>query len=181
MDIQEFLEMEIPFIGIKFFNIISAIIILVVGYVVINYACKYIKKMMIKANLTKILADFTSKVVKILLLFFLVGIALGSLGIDIGAVLISASVVSGFVLGFAVKDTLGNIASGFMIAITKPFKVGDSVTIAKITGRVTSVGASVTTLITPDNERVIIPNSKVWGNPITNKTWRKKENQKSIK
>jgi small conductance mechanosensitive channel len=105
-----------------------------------------------------------------LLLFFLVGAALSSLGINVGAALISASVVSGFVLGFAVKDTLGNIASGFMIAITKPFKVGDSVIIAKVTGKVVSVGASVTTLITPDNERVLIPNSKVWGNPITNKT-----------
>ena len=52
MDIQEFLEMEIPFIGINFFNIIEAIIILVVGYVVIIYVCKYIKKLMIKADLS---------------------------------------------------------------------------------------------------------------------------------
>ena len=170
MDIQEFLEMEIPFIGVNFFNIIGAIIILVVGYVVIIYACRYIKKLMIKADLSRILADFTSRVVKILLLFFLIGIALGSLGIDIGAALISVSVVSGFVLGFAVKDTLGNIASGFMIAITKPFKVGDSVIIANVAGKVVNVGASVTTLITLDNDQVLIPNSKVWGSPITNKT-----------
>jgi len=107
MDIQEFLEMKIPFIGINFFNIIEAIIILVVGYVVIIYVCKYIKKLMIKADLSRILADFTSRVVKILLLFFLIGIALGSLGIDIGAAPISASVVSGFVIGFAMKGHIG--------------------------------------------------------------------------
>jgi small conductance mechanosensitive channel len=57
-----------------------------------------------------------------------------------------------------------------MIAITKPFKVRDYVDIAGISGSITSVGASITKLTTLDNKRVIIPNSKIWGEPIVNYT-----------
>jgi small conductance mechanosensitive channel len=125
---------------------------------------------MLKAKMAKILAIFTSRVVKILLIIFVIAIGIGFLGIDVGAALISISVVSGFVLGFAFQETLGNLAAGFMIAITKPFRVGDYVDIAGKSGSINDVGASITTMTTVDNKRVIIPNSKIWGEPIVNYT-----------
>lgn len=170
MVVQEFLETEIPLVGITVFDIIAALVVIIVGYFVAVFVSKYIRRAIIRAKLTKILAEFTSRVAKILIVIFAVAVGIGFLGVDVGAAMISLSVVSGFVLGFAFQETLGNLAAGFMIAITKPFKVGDYVDIADKSGSINNVGASITTLTTIDNKRVIIPNSKIWGNPIVNYT-----------
>jgi small-conductance mechanosensitive channel len=169
-EIIDFLEIKIPFTNITIFNIIAAIIVIVVGYFVAVLVSRYIKRAMLKAKMAKILAIFTSRVVKILLIIFVLAIGIGFLGIDVGAALVSISVVSGFVLGFAFQETLGNLAAGFMIAITKPFRVGHYVDIAGKSGSINDVGASITTMTTVDNKRVIIPNSKIWGEPIVNYT-----------
>lgn len=170
MTIQEILETEIPFTDITIFSILAAIIVIVVGYFISIIVGKYIRKTMLRAKMAKILAEFTSRMVRILITIFAIAIGIGFLGIDVGAALLSISVVSGFVLGFAFQETLGNLAAGFMIAITKPFKSDDYVEMADKSGRVNHVGASVTTLTTVDNKRVIIPNSKIWGSPIVNYT-----------
>jgi len=169
MDIQEIFEFfskKIPFTDITLGSIILAILVIIIGYFVAVLISKYIRKAMIKAKMAEILAEFTSRVVRILMIIFVVAIAIGFIGIDIGAAIISISLVSGFIIGFAFQETLGNLAAGFMIAITKPFKVGDFVDIGGITGSVTGVGASITTMKTFDNKKVVIPNSKIWGNPI---------------
>lgn len=168
--IIDILEIKIPFTDITLFSLISAIIVIVVGYIVAVLVSRYIYRAMLKAKMAKILAIFTGRVIKILLIIFVVAIGIGFLGVDVGAALISVSVVSGFVLGFAFQETLGNLAAGFMIAITKPFRVGDYVDIAGQSGSINDVGASITTMTTVDNKRVIIPNSKIWGNPIVNYT-----------
>jgi len=170
MDMQEFLEIEIPYVGITVFNIISALVVIIVGYFIAVIVSKYIHKAMLKAKLAKILAEFTSRIVRILIIIFAFAIGISFFGVDVGAAVISISVVSGFVLGFAFQETLGNLAAGFMVAITKPFKVGDYVDIAGHSGSINNVGASITKLTTLDNKRVIIPNSKIWGNPIVNYT-----------
>ena len=125
---------------------------------------------MLRSNLAPILAEFTSRVAKILFIIFFIALGIGFLGVDVGAAIVSISVVSGFVIGFAFQDTLGNLAAGFMIAISKPFRVGDYVDIAGHSGSVNHVGASITTMTTVDNKRIIIPNGAIWGNPIVNYT-----------
>lgn len=170
MTIQEILETEIPFTDVTIFSIIAAIVIIIVGYFVAILVGKYIRKTMLKAKMAKILAEFTSRIVRILIIIFVIAIGIGFLGIDVGAAVVSISVVSGFVLGFAFQETLGNLAAGFMIAITKPFRAGDYVEIADKSGSINHVGASITTMTTVDNKRVIIPNSKIWGSPIVNYT-----------
>jgi small-conductance mechanosensitive channel len=162
--------MKIPLTDITLLNLISAIIIIIVGYFVAVLIRRSIRKAMIRANMSKILAEFTSRVAKILIIIFIIAIAIGFLGVDVGSAIISISVVSGFVFGFAFQETLGNLAAGFMIAITKPFRVGDYVDIGGESGSINNVGASITTMTTIDNKRVIIPNSKIWGNPIINYT-----------
>jgi small-conductance mechanosensitive channel len=170
MTIQEILETEIPFTEITIFSIIAAIIVIIVGYFVAVLLSKYVRKSMLKAKMSKILAEFTSRIVRILIIIFVIAIGIGFLGIDVGAAVVSISVVSGFVLGFAFQETLGNLAAGFMIAITKPFRAGDYVELADKSGSINHVGASITTITTIDNKRVIIPNSKIWGSPIVNYT-----------
>jgi len=170
MSIEELLNFTIPFTSITVFNIISAIVVIIVGYILAIVLSKYLKRAMLKAKMAKILAEFTSRVVKILIIIFVFAVAIGFIGIDVGAAVISLSVVSGFIFGFAFQETLGNLAAGFMIAITKPFRVGDYVDIAGHAGSINHVGASITTMTTYDNKRIIIPNSNIWGNPVINFT-----------
>ncbi len=173
MDMQSIVDLlstKIPVVGITVGNVITALIVIIVGYFVTAIISKYVRKVMIKAKLAEILAEFTYRIVKVILLIFVFSIAIGFLGIDVGAALVSISVVFGLVFGLAFQDVLGNLTAGFMIAITKPFKKDDYVDVAGLSGSIANVGISITTLITLDNKRVIIPNSKVWGAPIINYT-----------
>jgi small-conductance mechanosensitive channel len=169
-EITSFLSRKIPMTDISIGNIIVAIIVLLIGYLIVAIVIRYIRHTMNKAKMAKLLVEFVSRVTKILLLIVIILITISVLGIDVGAGLLSISVVFGFVIGFAFQDMLGNLASGFMIALTKPFKVGDYVDAAGISGNIQNVGVSNTILLTLDNKKVIIPNSKVWGDAIINYT-----------
>ena len=164
------LQDPLPLLGVSLWNILLFVGVLIIGFIAVKIALGAIKKWMIKAKMAVILADFTIRVLRLILYIFVIGTALAFLGIEIGAALVSVSVVLGFVLGFALGDTLSNIASGFMVAITKPFKAGDFVTANGETGTIRNVGISVTELDTIDNKRIIIPNKLVWGGNITNFT-----------
>ena len=169
-DIETFINHKIPFTDVTIGNVLLAAAVIIIGYFVAVIVSKYIQKVMLKAKMAKILAEFTSKVVKILIIIFALSLGISLLGVDVGSAVLGFSVVSGFILGFAFQETLGNLAAGFMIAITKPFRDGDYVDIGGKAGTINSVGASITTLTTVDNKRIIIPNSKIWGEPIINYT-----------
>ena len=160
----------LPVIGISLWNIFLFILVLIIGFIFVRIVTSLLRKWMLKVKIGEILAEFTSRIIRLILYVFVVGTALAFLGIEIGPALVSVSVVLGFVLGFALGDTLSNIASGFMIAITKPFKAEDYVTVNGESGVVKNVGISVTELDTLDNKHVIIPNKSVWGSNIINYT-----------
>ncbi len=96
-------------------------------------------------------------------------IVLSALGVDITPMF---AIFGGgaFILAFAMQETLGNLAAGLMIMINRPFDEGDYVSIAGLGGTVKHVSIVSTEIITPDNQIIVIPNSKVWGDVITNVT-----------
>ena len=102
---------------------------------------------------------------------FFVGliIALGQVGVDTGPLLAGIGVV-GFVVGFALQDTLGNFAAGIMILLYRPYDVGDVITAGGETGKVEDMSLVSTTMLTPDNQKLILPNSAIWGGTIRNIT-----------
>lgn len=102
---------------------------------------------------------------------FIVGavIAVSKLGIDVTP-LIAAIGAAGLVVGFALQGTLGNIASGIMILLYRPFDVGDAVSAAGVSGKVISMTMVSTVIDTFDNQRIIVPNNAIWGGVITNIT-----------
>ena len=169
-DVISILNKEIPVINLPLKNIIFAILVLIIGYFIAVIVSKYVKKAMLKAKMAEILAEFACRVVRVFLIIVVIMVAIGYFGVNIGEAIIGISVASGFIIGFAFQDTLGNLAAGFLIAITKPFRVGDYVDVAGKSGKINSVGASITKMTTVDNKRVIIPNSKIWGEPIVNYT-----------
>lgn len=94
---------------------------------------------------------------------------LASLGVNVTPLFAMIGGAS-FILAFAFQDTLGNLASGLMIMINQPFDEGDYVEVGGVGGSVKSVSIVATTVVTADNQVIVIPNKNVWGNVITNVT-----------
>ncbi len=115
--------------------------------------------------LRKMLVSVGSKLVLV------VGVllALSQIGISLGPVLAGMG-VAGFVIGFALQDTLSNFASGMMILFYRPFDVGDVVEAGGVAGTVNHMSLVSTTILTFDNQTLVVPNNKIWGDVIKNVT-----------
>ncbi len=120
-------------------------------------------------NLSKLLQVFLVAVIYWLVMAFGLMVVLSALGVDISPVFALIGGAS-FIMAFAFQDTLGNLASGLMIMINRPFDEGDYVDVGGVAGTVKSVSIVATTVVTPDNQIIVIPNKNVWGNVITNVT-----------
>jgi len=131
---------------------------------------KAVKKLFAKTNRTsQLLEDFMVITVKRLVLAVGVLVALTTLQINVGPLLAVVG-AAGFVIAFALQDSLGNFASGILVLLFRPFDVGDLVEIGGILGAVRSVNLLSVQITTPDNKLVIVPNNKVWADAITNVT-----------
>jgi len=127
------------------------------------------KALKVGRRLSSLMRDFIGKSVRRIVLFVGFIIALGTLGVEIGP-LLAVIGAAGFIVAFALQDALGNLASGIMILIYRPFDVGDAVDVAGVSGKVHSMNLVSTTIRTFDNKVVVVPNNKIWGDIITNIT-----------
>lgn len=148
-------------------NVISALLIIVIGYYVARIFSKYIAKLIVKATKDETLAGFL-KNVAFVGVFVLTSItALTNLGVKTTSI-IAVLGTAGLAIGLSLKDSLSNLASGILIVVLKQFRKGDVVTLNSITGRVQDVNLFQTKLTTLDNQLVILPNSMVVSAPIIN-------------
>jgi small conductance mechanosensitive channel len=122
-----------------------------------------------KLKISALLRDFFVSIVAKTTFFVGLLIAISTIGIDIGPLLAGVGVL-GFVIGFALQGTLSNFAAGIMILLYRPYDVGDAISAAGVTGKVDSMSLVSTTVLTPDNQQVIVPNNSIWGGVITNIT-----------
>jgi small conductance mechanosensitive channel len=104
-------------------------------------------------------------------LIIIVGIliSISQLGISLGPLLAGLGIM-GFIIGFALQDTLSNFASGLMILLYRPFDVGDVVEAGGVSGKVSHMSLVNTTFMTFDNQRLVVPNNLIWSSVITNVT-----------
>ena len=150
------------------FNLLSALVILVVGWLVTRVIVAAVGRVVARGRAENtLLAGFVRNATSKTCWAVLIVVVLGKLGVDV-APIIAGLGVTGFILGFAFQESLGNLASGLMIAINEPFKIGDYVIVAGNEGGVVKVDMMATVLATADNKKVIIPNKSAWGGPITN-------------
>ena len=155
--------------GLSFaISLAVAIILLIAGALIIRLIVAAVGKAVDKSGrgnslFATFMKNVTSKVCWAVLLVTI----LGKLGVNIGPIIAGLG-VTGFILGFAFQESLGNLASGLMIAINQPFKIGDYVVVAGLEGTVQQVDMMATVLATADNKKVVIPNKSAWGAPITN-------------
>jgi small conductance mechanosensitive channel len=154
-------------IGFRILVIIAALFILfLVARIVRAWAQLAFNRM---PNLSKLLSSFLTMIVYWLTIAFGLMIVLAALGVNITPLFALVGGAS-FIIAFAMQETLGNLAAGLMIMINRPFDEGDYVQIAGLGGTVRKVSIVSTTVTTPDNQVIVIPNSKVWGDVIINVT-----------
>lgn len=120
-------------------------------------------------SISELLREFFENMVSKLVMLIGILVALAHIGVQIGPLLAGLGVV-GFIVGFALQDTLSNFASGIMILIYKPFDTGDVIEAAGQRGTVSNMTLVSTTVLTFDNQILIIPNNKIWGDIIKNVT-----------
>jgi small conductance mechanosensitive channel len=164
INIQEMINTYVVPWGI---NIVLAIAVFVIGRWVANLIVRGVKRLMQKANMEEVLIGFLSSILNVVLLVVVVIAALEQLGVNTTSVL-AVFAAAGLAVGLALKDSLTNFASGVMLIIFKPFKVGDFVEAAGISGVVEIIRIFNTQLRTGDNREIIVPNSQIYGGIITN-------------
>lgn len=144
-----------------------AIAIFIVGKMIARMISNLIKKAMTRTGTDAILVGFIGNITYAVLLVAVVLAAVDSLGVNVTS-LMAILGAAGLAVGLALKDSLGNFAAGVMIIIFRPFKIGDYITAGGVSGTVDEIGLFATLMHTPDNQRMIIPNSSIIGGNITN-------------
>lgn len=148
-------------------NFIPALLVLLVSMLVIKIIVGISSRAIEKMNVEKSLHTFIKSTIKSVLYFVVLIIILGMLGIPITS-LIAVLSVAGLAFSLAIQGSLTNLAGGVSILCTKPFKVGDFVEAAGVSGTVQDIGLFYTKLTTADKKGVFIPNGKISDDIVTN-------------
>jgi small conductance mechanosensitive channel len=148
-------------------RIIGALAILVLGRIGVGIFTSVVGRLMRKGNVDPTLTKFILSISKIALMTFIVISALGALGVQTAS-FIAIIGAAGLAIGFALQGSLANFASGVMLIIFKPFKSGDYVEAGGTSGSIEEIQIFNTILKTPDNKKVIVPNSQITGGKIVN-------------
>jgi small conductance mechanosensitive channel len=156
-------------------RVVFRVLIVILVLIAFVYLSKLVKKAMVRAmqsskvKLSNLLKDMIVATARNLVLFIGLLFALSQLGISVGPLLAGLG-IAGFIVGFALQDTLSNFASGLMILIYRPFDVGDFVDVGGITGKVDRMSLVNATFKTLDNQVIVVPNNLIWQQVITNLT-----------
>jgi small conductance mechanosensitive channel len=118
-------------------------------------------------RLDETLRGFFASIVKYVIIIFVVLAVLNQFGVQTAS-LIALLGAAGLAIGLAMQGTLTNIAAGVMLLIFRPFKIGDYIDAGGQAGTVRELGLFMTELNTPDNVRITLPNSAIWGQAIKN-------------
>ncbi|MBW8192109.1 mechanosensitive ion channel [Neiella marina] len=156
-------------------NLLFKLIVIVAILVAFHFVAQTARKLVFKAtsnsklNLSKLLQEFFASIAHKIIMVFGILVALGQAGFEV-APLLAGFGVAGIVIGFALQGTLSNFASGLMILIYRPFDVNDMVKAGGVSGTVEKLSLVNATIKTIDNQRIIVPNNKIWEDVITNVT-----------
>jgi small conductance mechanosensitive channel len=148
-------------------RIALALAIFVIGRWIAKVLVRLAERMMGKARLDDMLVTFLGNILYTALLLVVVIAALDQLGIQTTS-LLAVFGAAGLAIGLALKDSLANFSAGVMLIIFRPFKVGDLIEAAGITGVVEEVRIFNTLFRTGDNREIIVPNSHIYAGPIVN-------------
>ena len=144
-----------------------ALVIFFVGRIVVNWIVRLTERYLRASKLDELIIRFATNILTWTLLFIVIIAALSQLGIDTTA-FIALLGAAGLAVGLALQDSMKNFASGVLLIIFRPFTTGHFVEAAGTSGIVESITLFTSTLRTPDNRAVIVPNGEIYSNTITN-------------
>lgn len=147
--------------------LIFALLIYWIGKKIARWVATFSSRAITRTQQDQILSSFVSKLVYYSLLTFVIIMALTQLGFQTTS-LIALVGAAGLAIGLALKDSLANFAAGIMLVMFRPFKIGDFVELTDVSGTVKEIKLFSTYLRTTDNKNLIIPNSQVTNDVITN-------------
>ncbi len=148
-------------------NVFIAIAIIFIGKKIAVWVSQLVAISMARKDSDPALVGFIASLVRFAILAFVFIAALGQVGIQTAS-LVAIMGAAGLAVGLALQGSLSNFASGVLILIFKPFKIGDFVELAGTAGTVASISIFTTELVTPDNKQIIVPNASAMGGIITN-------------
>jgi len=165
--VQQVYNVVVEFIINYSFQIVGAIIILIIGGKLAGWLGRLVTRLCEKKDVDITLSRFLGSMVKILVLIFVIIIAIGKFGISI-APFIAALGALAFGSSFALAGPVSNYGAGLVIILTRPFVIGNTITINKVSGVVDEIHLAVTILSTEDDEKITIPNKHIVGEILLN-------------
>lgn len=149
------------------YKLLIAVIVFIVGRILVKGIMAAVRGVMSRAKTDAILISFVNSILQILLMLVVAVIALDQLGVDTTS-LVALVGAAGLAIGLALKDSLQNFAAGVMLVLFRPFKTGDFVDIAGVSGIVEQITIFSTLVRTGDNKEVIVPNGAIYSDTIVN-------------
>ncbi len=151
-------------------NLVLAIVTILVAIIITRWTAYFLKRTGKRWDIDVTVIQVLQDIIQYTVYILAVSLILKQLGIDITAIAVSLGIV-GVAVGFAARDIIANFISGMFILADKSFKVGDTISISNQKGKVTKVGFRTTTITTPDNTVITIPNSAFSTSPYVNYTY----------
>lgn len=148
-------------------NIIAAVFILILGFMAARFISTAIRKLMHARGIDDTVSDFLSAIVRYGVIAFTIIAALGRIGVQTASV-IAVLGAAGLAVGLALQGSLSNFAAGVLLVIFRPFRAGEYVDLGGVAGTVDEVQIFHTTLRTPDDKMVVVPNGKIIAGNIIN-------------
>lgn len=166
---EQFMEIVTQWAMTSGISIVTALLVLLFGIWGARILRGTLKKVLTRKEIEPTLVKFGTSLLYAILVVFVVTAALNNLGIQTTSI-IAILGAAGLAVGLALQDSLSNFAAGIMILIFHPFRVGDYIEGAGISGSVEELGIFVTRLKTPDNKAIFVPNGKLAGDNLVNYT-----------
>jgi small conductance mechanosensitive channel len=148
-------------------NLVMALLIFIVGRMAVSLVNSLVSKVLHRADMDPMLISFLTSILRWVLLLFVIVAAIGQLGVDTTS-LVALLGAAGLAIGLSLQGSLQNFAAGVMLLVFRPFAKGDFVEVTGTAGVVQQIGIFTTTLATPDNKEIIVPNGAIYSDTITN-------------
>jgi len=166
-DVGKFYNIIVEFFVNYSFQIVGAVIIFVVGIILSKSLYKIVLNLLLKNKVDETLSTFIANFIRFLIVLMMGVLALGKLGISIAPFIAALGALS-LTAGLALQGSVANFAAGVVLIITKPFKIGDTITVHDIYGEVDEIKLAYTVLINEDKEQITIPNKYMIGDILVN-------------
>jgi len=165
--LQKFYNIVIEFLTTYSFQLVGAMIIVLLGWVASKYVYIFLIRIFEKNHFDSTLARFLASVAKILVLIAMSVVALGKIGISIAPFVAAIGAIS-LTAGLALQGSVSNYAAGVILIINRPFKVGDTISVAGVYGVVEEIKLAYTALRNEDEELITVPNKQMIGDILVN-------------